>query len=130
MNFTEIEPVEFELNDTITWGVEKNIRKGYSIPVSVNDEVKSKIEELAKEYNAKSPLYGGGERKTLYLRSRILTGKQKDDLLDKDLTYVSVRFEANRLVVDKNGENHICFTVTELKKLNKELPKYLRAPKD
>ena len=38
MNFTEIETVEFELNDTITEGVEKNIKKGYSLPVSVNDE--------------------------------------------------------------------------------------------
>ena len=78
MNFTEIENVKFELNDTITWGVEKNIRKGYSIPVSVNDEeVKSKIEELAKKYDAKNPLYGCGENKMLYLRSRTLNGKTK-----------------------------------------------------
>ena len=44
--------------------------------------------------------------------------------------YVLVHFEANRLVADKNGANHLWFTVTELRKLNKELPKYLQAPKD
>ena len=38
MNFKDIETVKFELAETITWGVEKNIRKGYSIPVSVNDD--------------------------------------------------------------------------------------------
>ena len=71
MNFKDIEIVKFELLQTITWGVEKNIRNGYSIPVSVNDdEVKTKIEELAKEHDAKCPLYGNGKKKTLYLISR------------------------------------------------------------
>ena len=49
MNFKDIEIVKFELLNTITWGVEKNIRDGYSIPVSVNDdEVKTKIDQLVK----------------------------------------------------------------------------------
>ena len=59
MDFKNIENVKFELPETITWGVEKNIRNGYSIPVSVNDEeVKSKIEKLVKKYGAKDALYG------------------------------------------------------------------------
>ena len=78
MNFKDTETVEFELVERITWRVEKNIRNGYSIPVSVNDdEVKTKIEELAKEHNKKNPLYGNGEKKTLYLKSKCLSEKQK-----------------------------------------------------
>ena len=69
MNFKGTEIVKFELLDTITWGVEKNIRNGYSIPVSVNDdEVKTQIDQLVKEHNTKNPLYGNGPIKTLYLK--------------------------------------------------------------
>ena len=59
MNFKDIEIVKFELPNTITWGVEKNIRDGYSIPVSVNDdEVKTKIDQLVEEHNTKNHYTG------------------------------------------------------------------------
>ena len=126
----EIETVKFELVETYTWGVEKNIRKGYSIPVSVNDEeVKSKIEELVKKYDAKDPLYGRGEEKTLYLRSKNLSSKQKEELLDKELMYVFVQFEAWYIFTDKDGNNHLCFRVTKLRKLDKSPPEIL-CPED
>ena len=122
MNFKDIETVKFELVETITWGVEKNIRNGYSIPVSVNDEVKSKIEELAKKHNAKSSLYGHGEKKTLYLKSKCLSEKQKKELLGKGLMYVRVEFETRCLFTNDDGINHLCFKVNKLGKLDKSLP--------
>ena len=122
MNFKDIENVKFELLDTITWGVEKNIRNGYSIPVSVNDdEVKTKIEELAKEHNAKSPLYGNGEKKTLYLNSKCLSEKQKKELLNKGLAHIRVEFETKCVFTKDDGVNCLCFKVNKIGKLNKPL---------
>ena len=123
MNFKDIETVKFELVETITWGVERNIRNGYSIPVSVNDdEVKTKIEELAKEHNAKSPLYGNGEKKTLYLKSKCLSEKQKKELLNKGLTHIRVEFETRCIFTNDDGTNHLCFKVNKLGKVIKPLP--------
>ena len=123
MNFKDIEIVKFELLDTITWEVEKNIRNGYSIPVSVNDdEVKTKIEELAKEHNAKSPLYGNGEKKTLYLKSKCLSEKQKKELLNKGLKHIRVEFETKFIFTRDDGNNYLCFKVNKLGKVIKPLP--------
>ena len=123
MNLKDIENVKFELLDTITWGVEKNIRNGYSIPVSVNDdEVKTKIDQLVKEHNAKSPLYGNGEKKTLYLKSKCLSEKQKKELLNKGLTHIRVEFETRFIFMGDDGNNHLCFKVNKIGKVNKPLP--------
>ena len=123
MNFKYIETVKFELTETITWGVEKNIRNGYSIPVSINDdEVKTKIEELVKEHNAKSPLYGHGEKKTLYLKSKCLSERQKKELLNKGLTHIRVEFETKCLFTNDDGTNNLCFKVNKLGKVIKPLP--------
>ena len=123
MNFKDIETVKFELIDTITWGVEKNIRNGYSIPVSVNDdEVKTKIEQLAKEHNTKSPLYGNGEKKTLYLKSKCLSEKQKKELLNKGLTHIRVEFETKCVLTRDDGNNYLCFKVNKIGKVIKPLP--------
>ena len=123
MNYNNIENVKFELLDTITWGVEKNIRNGYSIPVSINDnEVKTKIDQLAKEHNAKSPLYGNGEKKTLYLRSKCLSEKQKRELLNKGITYIRVEFETRCVFMGDDGNNRLCFRVNKIGKVIKPLP--------
>ena len=123
MNFKDIENVKFELLDTITWGVEKNIRNGYSIPVSVNDnEVKTKIDQLAKEHNTKSPSYGNGEKKTLYLKSKCLSEKQKKELLNKGLTHIRVEFETRFIFTRDDGNNYLCFKVNKIGKVNKPLP--------
>ena len=64
MNFKDIEIVKFELLDTITWGVEKNMRDGYSIPVSVNDdELKTKKNQLVEEHNTKNHYTGTVRRR-------------------------------------------------------------------
>ena len=118
MNFKDIEIVKFELLDTITWGVEKIIRDGYSIPVSVNDdEVKTKIDQLVKEHNTKNPLYGNGPKKTLYLRSKLLSEKQKEELLNKGLTHIRVEFEARFVFT-----NYLCFKVIKIGKIDNHLP--------
>ena len=121
MSFKNIEQVKFELTETITWGVEKNRNGGFSIPVSIKDEVKSKIENLAKEHNAKNPLYDFGDNKTLYLKSKNLSAIQKEDLLDKGWLYVKVCFETKCLFT-KDGVNYIVFKVTKLSKLDKSPP--------
>ena len=114
MNFKDIETVKFELMETITCGVERNIRNGYSIPVSVSDnEVKTKIENLAKEHNAKSPLYGNGEKKTLYLKSKCLSEKQKKELLNKGLTHIRVELETKCVFTNNDETNHLCFKVNK-----------------
>ena len=106
-----------------TWGVEKNIRNGYSIPVSMNDdEVKTKIEELAKEHDAKSPLYGNGEKKALYLKSKCLSEKQKKELLNKGLTHIRVKFETKCVFTDNKGTSLLCFKVNKLGKVIKPIP--------
>ena len=123
MNFKGFETVKFELTDTITWGVERNIRNGYSIPVSVNDgEVKTKIDQLVKEHNTKNPLYGTGGKKTLYLKSKLLTEKQKNELLDKGLMGIKVEFETGGVFTAGDGTNHLCFKVNKLGKIDKPLP--------
>ena len=123
MNFKDIETVKFELLDTITWGVEKNIRDGYSIPVSVDDdEVKTQINQLVKEHNTKNPLYGNGPKKTLYLKSKLLSEKQKKELLNKGLTYIRVEFETRFVFTNNEGVNFLCFKVNKIGKIDKHLP--------
>ena len=123
MNFKDIETVKFELLDTITWGVEKNIRNGYSIPVSVNDdEVKTQIDQLVKEHNTKNPLYGNGPKKTLYLKSKLLSEKQKEELLNKGLTHIRVGFETRSVFTNDEGDNYLCFKVNKIGKIDKHLP--------
>ena len=123
MNFKDIEIVKFELPNTITWGVEKNIRDGYSIPVSVNDdEVKTKIDQLVEEHNTKNPLYGNGPRRTLYLKSKRLSEKQKEELLNNGLTHIRVEFETQFVFTDDYGNNNLCFKVNKIGKINKHLP--------
>ena len=130
MNFKDIENVKFELLNTITWGVEKNIRDGYSIPVSVNDdEVKTKIDQLAKKHNTKSPLYGNGEKKTLYLKSKCLSEKQKKELLNNGLTHIRVEFETRFIFTRDDGNSYLCFNVNKIGKVNKHLPENL-CPED
>ena len=123
MNFKGIEIVKFELLETITWGVEKNIRNGYSIPVSVNDdEVKTQIDQLVEEHNTKNPLYGNGPNKTLYLKTKLLPEKQKEELLNKGLTYIRVEFETRSVYTNGGGINYLCFKVNKIGKIDKHLP--------
>ena len=85
MNFKNIETVKFERVETITEGVKENTGNGgYVIPVTVNDEkVRSKIEKLVKKHKTKNPLYGYRNEKKLYLKSKRLSVKQKEELLEK-----------------------------------------------
>ena len=114
MNFKDIETVKFELLDTITWGVEKNIRNGYSIPVYIPVSV---IDQLVKEHNTKNPLYGNGPKKTLYLKSKLLSEKQKEELLNKGLTHIRVEFETRSVFTNDEGENYLCFKVNKIGKI-------------
>ena len=123
MNFKDIEIVKFELPNTITRGVEKNIRNGYSIPVSVNDdEVKTKIDQLVKEHNTKSPLYGNCPIKTLYLKSKLLSEKQTEELLNNGMAHIRVEFETRFVFTNGEGVNHLCFKVNKIGKVDKHLP--------
>ena len=129
MSFKNIEQVKFELNETITWGVEKNKYGSFSISIPADDETKSKIENLVKEHNAKGPLYGRGDNKTLYLKSKNLSVKQKEDLLHKGIMYVKVNFETKGIFT-KKGVNHIVFKVTKLVKLDKSSSENSCPPED
>ena len=76
MNFKDVETVKFKLAKTTSWGVVKNTKNEFSIPVYINNcRVKTKIEKLVKEHNLKNPLYGHGKKKTLLLEIKVLMGE-------------------------------------------------------
>lgn len=120
MNFTNIEQVKFELVEATTWGVDKNIYGGYSIPVSIDDdEVRFKIRDLVKKYNAKDPIYGFSN--TLYLKSKNLSEKQKEDLFGKGRLIVNVKF-TTKCLYTRDGVNYIIFQVLKLNKVDTPPP--------
>ena len=50
-----MEQVKFNLVKTTTWGVVKNDKGGYTIPIAINDQkVQKMISDLAEKYNAKT----------------------------------------------------------------------------
>ena len=127
MNFKDIETVKFKLEKTITWGVVKNTKNEFSIPVYINNcRVKAKIEKFVKEHNAKNPLYGNGKKKTLYLKSKFLSEKQKQELLYRGKTHIKVEFETSSIFTSNDGINYLCFKVNELERVFDPIPPHDR----
>lgn len=114
MSFNECEQVNFELTEAFTWGVKKDKYSGYSIPVVVDDETKTKIESLVEEHGTKNPFYGS----TLYLKLKALSEKQKKVLLNKGKSHVTVHFKVTGTYT-KNDVSYLVFKVTKLRKIDK-----------
>ena len=113
-----VETVKFKLAKTVTWGVVKNTKNEFSIPVYINNcRVRAKIEKLVKEHNLKNPLYGHGKKKTLYLKSRFLSEKQKKELLYSGKTHIKVEFETSGIFTSNDGINYLRFKVNKLERV-------------
>ena len=109
-----MEQVKFNLVKTTTWGVVKNDKGGYTIPIAINDQkVQKMISDLAEKYNAKNPLYGYGKSKRLYIKSLCLNTEQKNDLLDKDRQNIKVSF-FTKCIYTWDGVNYIIFKINKL----------------
>ena len=81
MNFKDIEIVKFELPNTITWGVEKNIRDGY---------IDSCVGERRRSKNKNRPTRRGTQYKKPIVRER-----SKENTLPKVKTFIG---EAKRRI--------------------------------
>ena len=92
----------FNLVKTTTWGVVKNDKGGYTIPIAINDQkVQKMISDLAEKYNAKNPLYGYGKSKTLYIKSLCLNTEYQGKFFTK-------------CIYTWNGVNYIIFKINKL----------------
>lgn len=118
MGFVELSEEEtFNIVNGFTWGVVADKYGGYKVPLIVGDhvDVPDEIMKLVEKYSTKDPFYG--KSKTLYLRLKNLTTKQREELVNKMGQKVHIVFKLTGLFEKDDKEKIRCFKVTGLRRL-------------
>lgn len=84
-----------------------------------HEDLLNDIMKMVEEHNTKEPFYG--KSKTLHLKLRTLTTKQRTELLDKKQQGINVVFRVKGMYEKEDGGKALVFRVTGLRRLeNKE----------
>lgn len=104
--------VKIQMDQVKSLGLELKYGK-YMTAVVVSDDWKQKLDRIAEEHSPRSLINKSG---FIYLKTKVLSEKQKNEILDKGSMNNDVLMTCIGKFKNEKGESHLCWKILGMKK--------------